>query len=196
MLRWNTGASILCWVIAVPWISTMSLNLPPIFSIPWTVTVGFMAGGLWVAVAGFLKVCREVWEVISTIRSTISPFTWSVTLLMMNHYKNPPSIILKADWFQPTYRFCYSKLDFILVGWLLLPWLCYLTGLWCILPLVIVYGLPGSMYHKNIFWPWSAGRTGRNHGSNRISSDRLFQPADMSMLGPGFIGVVVSFWPG
>ena len=29
---WNTGASILCRVIAVPWVSTMGLNLPPIFS--------------------------------------------------------------------------------------------------------------------------------------------------------------------
>ena len=29
-----------------------------------------------------------------------------------------------------------------------------------------------------------------------ISSDRLFQPASVSMLGPRFIGVAVSFWPG
>ena len=52
-----------------------------------------MAGGLWAAVAGFLKVYREVQEVISTICSTILPFTLWAALLMVNHYKNPPSII-------------------------------------------------------------------------------------------------------
>jgi general nucleoside transport system permease protein len=66
---WNIGAEgqYIVGTLITTWIGTSITNLPPLVFIPFILAAGFVAGGLWGAVAGLLKAYRGVQEVISTI---------------------------------------------------------------------------------------------------------------------------------
>ncbi len=64
----NIGAEgqFLIGALAATWVG-INISLPSLLHIPLVLTAGFLGGGLWGGIAGFLKATRGVHEVISTI---------------------------------------------------------------------------------------------------------------------------------
>jgi simple sugar transport system permease protein len=66
---WNIGAEgqLLAGAIAMAWLGTLHWPLPAWIALPLALSVASLAGAAWAAIAGVLKVRRNVNEVVSTI---------------------------------------------------------------------------------------------------------------------------------
>ncbi len=90
---WNIGAEgqLYAGALAATWFGIMNLPLPAFIYIPLEIVVGFVAGALWSAIAGYLKAKMQVDDVVTTLLMNFI-MIYIVQAILNGPWRNPKTM--------------------------------------------------------------------------------------------------------